>query len=135
MAKQLLVDVWSDIACPWCYIGKRRLEQALARFEHRDAVQLRWRAFELDAAAPAEREPRPYAQRLAEKYGMPVAQAQQRIAQIAGLAANEGLPFDFERIRPGNTFHAHRVLHLAHAHGLQDALKERFLRGYLCEGE
>jgi len=135
MARQLAVDVWSDIACPWCYIGKRRLEQALARFPQRDAVQVRWRAFELDPSAPAQRDPaKTYAQRLAEKYGSAVSQAQQRIDQMVEVAAADGLPFDFAHIRPGNTFHAHRLLHLALERGLQDALKERLLRGYLCEG-
>jgi predicted DsbA family dithiol-disulfide isomerase len=135
MAKQLQVDVWSDIACPWCYIGKRRFETALAQFADQDAVVVTWRAFELDPAAPAKRDTsEPYAARLAKKYGNTVAQAQQRIDQIVQLAATEGLPFDFQRIQPGNTFQAHRLLHLAHARGLQGALKERLLRGYLCEG-
>jgi len=135
MAKQLSVDVWSDIACPWCYIGKRRLEQALGGFPQRDAVRIHWRAFELDPNAPAQRDvSTSYAERLAAKYGSAVSQAQQRIDQMVEVAAADGLPFDFEHIRPGNTFHAHRLLHLANERGLQDALKERFLRGYLCEG-
>jgi predicted DsbA family dithiol-disulfide isomerase len=135
MATPLSVDVWSDIACPWCYVGKRRLEEALSRFAHRDAVDVHWHAFELDPSAPAERDPsKSYAQRLADKYGMPVPQAQQRIDQMVEVAAADGLPFDFGRIRPGNTFHAHRLLHLARARGVQDALKERLLRAYLCEG-
>lgn len=135
MAKGLSVDIWSDLACPWCYIGKRRWEQALARFPHRDQVAVRWRSFELNPGAPAQSDPaQSYAQRLAGKYGSSLAHAQQRIDQMVAVAAAEGLPFDFERIRPGNSFDAHRLLHLAHAHGLQDALKERLLRGYLCEG-
>src|ERR1700742_319753 len=135
MAKTLTVDVWSDIACPWCYIGKRRFETALAQFGQRDSVVLHWRSFELDPSAPAQRDnAQPYAERLAKKYGSSVAQAEQRIDHITELAAAEGLPFDFERIRPGNTFNAHRLLHLARERGLQPALKERFLRGYLTEG-
>jgi predicted DsbA family dithiol-disulfide isomerase len=135
MAKQLAVDVWSDIACPWCYIGKRRLEQALAAFAHREAVDVHWHAFELDPGAPVQRDTsRSYAERLAEKYGSAVSQAQERIDQMVEIAAADGLPFDFERIRPGNTLHAHRLLHLARERGVQDALKERLLRGYLCEG-
>jgi predicted DsbA family dithiol-disulfide isomerase len=136
MAKQLVVEVWSDIACPWCYVGKRRLESALARFEHRDDVRVVWRAFELDPSAPRERDrTQSYAARLASKYGRSEAQAQEMIQHMVGVAAAEGLPFDFERIRSGNTFDAHRVLHLAALRGQQDALKERFLRAYFCEGQ
>src|SRR5262245_56260815 len=135
LAVDLAVDVWSDIACPWCYIGKRRLEEALAKFPQRAAVRVRWRSFELDPAAPARRDPsKSYAQRLAEKYGSAVSEAQQRIDQMVEVAAPDGLPFDSVHIRPGNTFNAHRLLHLALERGRQDALKERLLRGYLCEG-
>jgi predicted DsbA family dithiol-disulfide isomerase len=135
MPKTLKVDIWSDIACPWCYIGKRRFESALNGFEHKPLVSVTWRSFELDPSAPAQRDTsQRYAERLAHKYSQPVAQAEQRIAQIVSLAAAEGLPFDFEQIKPGNTFDAHRLLHLAHDRGLGDAFKERLLRGYLCEG-
>jgi predicted DsbA family dithiol-disulfide isomerase len=129
------VEVWSDIACPWCYVGKRRLEAALRTFAHAGDVELTWRAFELDPSAPAEREAGPYAQRLARKYGTSAPRAQAMIDRMVGIAADDGLPFDFERIRPGNTFKAHRLLHLAAHRGVQHALKERLLRGYLCEGE
>ena len=133
---QLNVEIWSDIACPWCFVGKRRLESALARFAHRDQVQITWRAFQLDPSAPPVREPESsYAERLARKYGTTPAQAQQMIDRMVGVARAEGLAFDFTRIRPGNTFDAHRLLHLAKAHGLQDALKERMFRGYLEEGK
>jgi predicted DsbA family dithiol-disulfide isomerase len=136
MAKKLHVDVWSDIACPWCYVGKRRLEAALQRFEHAGDVVTTWHAFELDPSAPAVKDPRaPYAERLAKKYGTGVAQAQGMIDRMVGIAAGEGLPFDFEHIRPGNTFNAHRLLHLAKLRGVQGRLKERLLRGYLSEGE
>ncbi len=133
--KKLPVEVWSDIACPWCYVGKRRLEAALARFPHQDAVEVTWRAFELDPSAPKVREPRPYAERLAAKYGTPVARAETMIRQMTATAAADGLDFRFDRIRPGNTFDAHRVLHLAGERGKLDAVKERLLRAYLGEGE
>lgn len=134
--KKLRIDVWSDIACPWCHVGKRRLEAALARFPHRDAVEVVWRAFELDPSAPRERDPSvSYAERLARKYGASVPEAEAMIARMAEVARQDGLDFHFERIRPGNTFDAHRVLHLAAEHGVQDAVEERFLRGYLSEGE
>lgn len=135
---ELRIDIWSDIACPWCFVGKRRLESALERLpaSRREQVKVVWRAFELDPQAPRERERiESYAERLSKKYGSPLAQAQARIASMTQTAKADGLDFDFEHIRPGNTFDAHRLLHLAHERGLQDALKERFLLGYLSEGQ
>ena len=133
--KTLRVDVWSDIACPWCHVGKRRLEAALAGFAHRDSVKVVWRAFELDPAAPPARDvPAAYASRLARKYGTGVAQAQAMIERMTSVAAADGLDFRFDRIRPGTMFDAHRLLHLAGERGCQDALKERLLRAYLTEG-
>jgi predicted DsbA family dithiol-disulfide isomerase len=128
------VEIWSDIACPWCYIGKRRFEAALAGFEHRDDVTVTWRSFQLDPGAPAER-PGELAEHLAGKYGSSVEQARARQAQITELAAAEGLDFRFDRARAGNTFDAHRLVHLGAAHRLQDVTKERLMRAYLSEGE
>jgi predicted DsbA family dithiol-disulfide isomerase len=128
------VEIWSDIACPWCYIGKRRFEAALEQFEHRDDVRVTWRSFELDPGAPAEREG-DRAEHLARKYGSSVEQARQMQDHMTEVAAGEGLGFRFDISRSGNTFDAHRVLHLADAHGLQDAMKERLMRAYLGEGE
>jgi predicted DsbA family dithiol-disulfide isomerase len=132
---KLRIDIWSDIACPWCYVGKRRLEQALERFPHKAEVDVVWRAFELDPSAPRVRDgSQSYAQRLASKYGTQPAQAQGMIDRMVDTAAADGLEFRFDRIRPGNTFDAHRLLHLAHERGVQDALKERLMRAYLTEG-
>jgi predicted DsbA family dithiol-disulfide isomerase len=128
------VEIWSDIACPWCYIGKRRFETALADFEHRDDVTVTWRSFELDPAAPRERDV-DGATHLAEKYGTSREQALAMHDRMTGVAAEEGLEFRFDRARGGNTFDAHRLLHLAAAHGAQDAMKERLMRAYLTEGE
>jgi predicted DsbA family dithiol-disulfide isomerase len=128
------IEIWSDIVCPWCAIGKRRFEKALDAFEHRAAVEVVFRSFELDPSAPAETtETRN--EHLAAKYGMSLEEAAQRHAQTTALAAAEGLEFNFERARAGNTFAAHRLLHLAAAHGLQHALKDRLLRAYFTEGE
>ncbi len=128
------VEIWSDIACPWCYVGKRRFEAALADVEHRDGVQVTWRSFELDPGAPAER-PVSGAEHLAEKYGSSVEQARGMQARMTEVAAGEGLAFDFDRARGGNTFDAHRLVHLAAEHGRQDAMEERLMRAYLTEGE
>jgi predicted DsbA family dithiol-disulfide isomerase len=134
MNKTLTIDVWSDVVCPWCAIGKRRLEVALSRFPHRADVALVWRSFELDPSAPAVREG-DNATRIAEKYGRTKAQAEAMIQSVTDAAAKDGLHFELARSRSGNTFDAHRVLHLAAARGLQDAVKERFFRGYMSEGE
>jgi predicted DsbA family dithiol-disulfide isomerase len=135
MAKVLPIDVWSDIACPWCYVGKRRLESALTQFPHADQVEVTWHAFELDPSAPAQRDTQQsYAERIAKKYGSGVARAKEMVDRMLGIAAADGLAFDFEHIRPGNTFNAHRLLELAKRHGLQGQLKERLFQGYLSEG-
>ncbi len=128
------IDIWSDIACPWCYVGKRRLEAALENFEHRDEVNLTWHSFELDPEAPAEREG-DTATNIARKYGRTREEALAGMAQLTETAAGDGLEFHFDSARGGNTFDAHRLLHLALAHDLQDAMKERLMRAYLTEGE
>ena len=128
------VEIWSDVACPWCYVGKRRFEAALGQFEHRDDVTITWRSFELDPEAPGEREG-DRAEHLASKYGMSVEQAHQAESQMTQTAAGEGLDFRFGIARAGNTFDGHRLVHLAKAHGLQDAMKERLLQAYFSEGE
>jgi len=128
------VEIWSDIACPWCYVGKRRFEAALAEFEHADEVQVRWRSFELDPTAPRVYEGE-LAAHLAEKYGMTIEEARERQKHLVELAAGEGLAFRFDTARRANTFDAHRLVHLAEAHGLQDAMKERLLLAYFSEGK
>ena len=131
---ELPVQIWSDIACPWCYVGKRHLESALSEFEHRDAVRIQWRAFELDPAAPAVY-PGDYTERLAKKYNVSAEDANAMIERMTETARGVGLEFRFDHIAAGNTFDAHRLLHLASEVGLQDAVKERFLRGYMTEGK
>src|SRR3954471_18181560 len=128
------VEIWSDIACPWCYVGKRRFEAALAAFAHRDQVTVTWRSFELDPDAPAERHGERAAP-LAAKYGTSVEQARAMEQSMTDTAAGDGLDFRFDVARSGNTFDAHRLVHLAAAHGKQDAMKERLFRAHLGEGE
>jgi predicted DsbA family dithiol-disulfide isomerase len=128
------VEIWSDIVCPWCYIGKRRFEGALAAFEHRDDVSVTWRSFQLDPGAPATAQGDPV-ERLAAKYGMSRADAEAAQAQITTTAATEGLEFHLDRARWGNTFDAHRLLHHALFAGKQDNLKERLMAAYFVEGE
>ena len=128
------VEIWSDVACPWCYIGKRRFEAALAQFDHADDVNVTWRSFELDPSAPPEREG-DSATSLAQKYGITVERAQEMHQRVTDAAAGEGLPFRLDIQRRGSTFDAHRMIHLAEEHGLQDEMKERLMKAYFTEGE
>jgi predicted DsbA family dithiol-disulfide isomerase len=128
------VEIWSDIACPWCYIGKRRFDAALERFEHRDEVEVVWRSFELDPGAPPEQEGE-LADRLAGKYGTTREQIEARWESMTAMAREDGLELRFERVRGANTFDAHRLTHLAASHGLRDELVERLFRAYHSEGQ
>ena len=116
-----------------CYIGKRRFERAVASFGHPGEVTVTYRSFELDPSAPAERTGT-HAEHLAGKYGMTIAQAEQASQQMTQRAAADGLEFRFDLIRGGNTFDAHRLLHLAKDHGLQPEMKERLMRATFTEG-
>ena len=128
------VEIWSDIACPWCYVGKRRFEAALAGYEHAGEVQVTWRSFELDPSAPPARGV-DGGTHLAEKYGISREQALAMERNMTAVAAQDGLEFRFDRLQGGSTFDAHRLVHLAKHHGRQDAMKERLMRAYLTEGE
>jgi predicted DsbA family dithiol-disulfide isomerase len=134
VAPGMQVEIWSDVVCPWCAIGKRRFAAALERFAHRDEVTVRWRSFELDPAAPAERDV-DNVEHLAAKYGMSRAEAEAAQQRVATAAAAEGWDFHLDRARGGNTVDAHRLLHLAVDQGVQDAVKERFFAGYFEQGE
>ena len=127
------VEIWSDINCPWCYIGKRRFESALASFAHASDVNLTWRSFELDPSAPAETVGSG-ARLLSEKYGVPLERAQAMQDNVSEVAAAEGLDYDLENARIGSSFDAHRLVHLAKRDGLQDAMEERLFRAHFTEG-
>jgi predicted DsbA family dithiol-disulfide isomerase len=126
------VEIWSDVVCPWCYLGKRRFEQALASFEHRDKVQVTYRSFQLDPAAPPGITS-PTVEMLAEKYGMNAAEADRAQRVMEERAAADGLTFRMSGLRSGNTRDAHRLLQLAKASGQQDQLMERLQRAHFTE--
>jgi predicted DsbA family dithiol-disulfide isomerase len=128
------VEIWSDVVCPWCYIGKRRFETALAQFEHRDQVEVIWRSYQLDPTAP-EVATQTVNEMLAQKYGLSLQEATAKNEQVSALAAQEGLEYHLEKASYGNTFDAHRLIHLAATHQLQDAMKERLLQAYFTEGK
>lgn len=127
------VEIWSDIACPWCYISKRRFESALAQFEHRDQIEITWRSYQLDPNAPRTSE-KTVTEILEEKYGVSQKQAAAMNDRVSGIAAQEGLEYHLEQARYGNTFDAHRLIHLAATHHLQDEMKERLFKAYFTEG-
>lgn len=130
---KLRVDVWSDFACPWCWVGKRHLEAAAADFPQ--ALEIHWHAFELDPTAPRSLERDvDYVQRLADKYGTGRARAQEMIDSMVEIGRARGLEFRFDRVRPTNTFDAHRLMHAAGDADRAHALSERLFRGYMHEG-
>jgi predicted DsbA family dithiol-disulfide isomerase len=124
------IEIWSDVVCPWCYIGKRRLERALGEFEHADEVEVTWRSFQLNPETlPGTAVPT--LEHLTKNYGP---QAQEMTARVAELGRAEGLDLDFSSSLAVNTLEAHRVLHLAADLGFGDAAKERLLRAHFTEG-
>ncbi len=127
------LEIWSDIACPWCYVGKRRFEQALANFPERDSLEITWRSFELDPSAPRE-QAGSATEHLARKYRLPLERAKEMNANMAAQGAKEGIAFDFDRVRMGNTFDAHRLIHFAASEGLRTEMVERLFRAYFTEG-
>jgi predicted DsbA family dithiol-disulfide isomerase len=134
VCKGVKVEIWSDVLCPWCYLGKRRLESALARFEHAAEVEVVWRSFELDPGAPRVPE-LPPSEHLQQKYGWSAEQVEASWERLRALGAAEGLEMNMHATRRGNSLDAHRLLHLAHERGRQEELKERFLRAYFTESE
>jgi predicted DsbA family dithiol-disulfide isomerase len=128
------VEIWSDVGCPWCYIGKRRFERALDAFAHADDVDVVWRSFELNPDTPREFEGG-VDEYLAEIKGLAPTQVHAMFKQVTTIAAAEGLDYRFDRVRHGNTFDAHQVIHLAATHGLAEAMKERLLKAYFVDGE
>ena len=123
----MIIDVWSDVVCPWCFIGKRRLEKALAQFEHRDEVTVRHRAFEL---APDATEVMPTGKLLAEKYRVSPEDVKAMQANVCVIADGEGLCYNLDETLSGNTFDAHRILLWAATLGKQDELLEAMYSNY-----
>ena len=128
------VEIWSDIACPFCYIGKRRFEKALEGFAHKDTVQVEWKSFQLDPEMKQVPGQNIY-ESLAEKKGWTPEQAKGLSAQVVAMAAEEGLDYNMDATVPANTLNAHRLTHLAAQLGLQDAAEERLFQAYFMEGK
>ena len=129
----LTVQIWSDVVCPFCYIGKREFENALERFPHKDSVLVEWKSFELDPNAPATSNENTYTM-LARKYGMSIADAKARVGSVTDRARSVGLDYNFEATVIANSFQAHRVIQLAKTKGLGDVAEERLFKAYFTEG-
>jgi predicted DsbA family dithiol-disulfide isomerase len=127
------VEIWSDVLCPYCYIGKRHLEAAIARFGHAGEVRTQWKSFQLDPNATRSQQTNNY-ERLARKYGQTIEWAKRVTAQLAIRAEDAGLKFDFDRAIPTNSLDAHRLVHLASAHGLTGPALERLFAAHFMEG-
>ena len=137
VAANMKIDIWSDIACPWCYIGKRRFEAALASFPHRDEVEVRWRSFQLDPSLP-EHFDGTEVEYLSERKGIDPAQLAGMLEQVTVQAAGEGLSYDYDSLVVANSFSAHRLIHLARAEGgnaAADAAKEALLSAHFEKGQ
>ena len=136
MSKPLSVQIWSDVQCPWCYIGKRKFEAALAELAADPAapqVEVVYRSFELAPDTPVDFEGTPV-DYLSQRKGIAPEQARAMIDRVSGIAESVGLDYRYDDIHQTNTVLAHELLHFAKAHGKQLELKERLLRAYFTEG-
>jgi len=127
------VEIWSDIACPWCSIGKARFEKALSDYAHSDAVEVTWRSWQLQPDAPAEAAP-PVVEQLMENYGRTREQVLGMMASVSEAGAGEGIDFRLEEAVAANTFDAHRLAKLGEAEGLGTAVMSRLMHAYHGEG-
>lgn len=125
------VDIWSDVVCPFCYIGKKRLEAAAEQAGLE--LEVHWHSYELDPEAPVRQEVS-NSERLAQKYGRTLAEVEEMQRNIAAMAAEEGIQFNWENANSGNTFNAHRIIHLAQSKGLGSEAKEAFFYSYMTQG-
>ena len=125
------VDIWSDVVCPFCYIGKKRLEAAAQ--EAGIELEVHWHSYQLDPEAPVRQEVS-NSERLAQKYGRSVAEVEEMQRNIAEMAKAEGIEFNWEGANSGNTFNAHRIIHLAQSKGLGTDAQEAFFYSYMTQG-
>jgi len=129
----LRVEIWSDVVCPFCYMGKRRFENALGMFEHKEDVQVQWRSFQLDPDIRPQPGLSVY-DYLAERKGLPASESRRLHGSLAAAAAQLGLIYNFATAVMANTFDAHRLTHMAREHGLQEVVEERLFAAYFTEG-
>jgi protein disulfide-isomerase len=129
------IEIWSDIMCPFCYIGKRHLEKALESFPGRDTVEITWKSYQLDPTIPMSfEEPVGVYEYLADRKGWSLEQSVQMHERVVEMAASVGLEYNFDKAVVANSLYAHRVIQLAKEKGLDDAIEEIFFRAYFTEG-
>lgn len=131
MSDAIKVDIWSDVQCPWCYIGKRKFESGVKEFD--GDVQVEYHSFELAPDTPVDFDGTPI-DYLSQRKGMPVDQVEQMLARVTGIAATVGLDYDFDHVHQTNTLKAHEHLHFAKSRGRQLDMKERLLKAYFVDG-
>lgn len=129
------IEIWSDIMCPFCYIGKRHFEAALKQFDQSKQITVEWKSFQLDPTIPM-----PYTEDkdmyayLADRKGISMEQSRQMHQNVTRMAADAGLNYDFDKVRVANSWNAHRIIQLAKSYQLDDAVEERFFKAYFTEG-
>jgi predicted DsbA family dithiol-disulfide isomerase len=131
VSDSIKVDIWSDVQCPWCYIGKRKFEAAVAGFD--GEVEVEYHSFELSPDTPVDFEGTPI-DYLSERKGMPVAQVEEMLERVTGIAASVGLDYDYDHVHQTNTVKAHELIHYAKSKGRQLDMKERLLKAYFVDG-
>lgn len=128
------IEIWSDVVCPFCYIGKRKMEKSLEKFPFKDKIEIEWKSFQLNP--DQQTNPRiSTIEHLAQSKGWSLAQTRQITSNVVEMAKEEGLVFDFDKAVVANTKNAHRLIHLAKESGKQDVMKERLLKAYFSEGK
>lgn len=134
MADKMKVEIWSDVMCPYCYIGKRRLEKALTLFADRDKVEIAWRSYQLQPDTPEDYAKSTY-EMVATRYNISLEEAKEKHQKVSQLAREYGLYYNFDMARPANTLRAHQLIHFAKENGKADQAEELLFRAYLCEGK
>lgn len=132
--KKMKVEIWSDVMCPFCYIGKRKFESALAQFEHRDQVEVVWKSFQLQPDMKTDPS-KSTIEHLAESKGWTLAYTRQITANVTQMAKEVGLTYDFDKAVVANSFDAHRLSHYAKSKGKGDAMEEQLFKAYFCDGK
>lgn len=132
--EKMKVEIWSDVMCPFCYIGKRRFEDALGQFAHKDQIEIEWKSFQLNPDLTTDPSIN-INQYLADKKGWTLDYAQRMNEHVTEMAAQVGLSYDFDKAVVANSFNAHRVSHLAKKHGLGDAMEEALFNAYFTNGK
>lgn len=133
MANKMKIEIWSDIVCPFCYIGKRNFEKGLEKFAHKDDVEVEWKSYQLHPTAPKTPNDKSYAQILSDKYGWSLEHAQQNIDNMTNMAKAAGLDYKLNHIKRLNTFELHKIIQYAKTKGLGNEIEEVFFKAYFID--